>query len=256
MASTHQSLHRAIAILRVFSEQSPALTVTEISERLELHKSTVSRILSALLDEGLVWHEAVSGRYSLGMSVVEMAGVALGQIDVRAAAMPHIDAVATATGETVSVLVRRDYEAVTVALAPSPNPVRHVVWIGRRMPLDASAAGQVLLAARLNRGDAWRHLVKERSEPAWVELEQRLERIASAGYAIDIDGYERGASAVAAPIIDPLGLAVGAVALSGPTDRFAPDGEHPATVAVRAAADAIALDLGVRAPGESEARVG
>jgi len=114
MTSTHQSLQRAAAILREFSEVEPALTVTDISHRLDLHKSTVSRILATLLEEGMVWHNASTGRYSLGMALVEMAGVALGQIDVRAAAMPHVERLAAATNETITVAVRRGREAITV----------------------------------------------------------------------------------------------------------------------------------------------
>ena len=105
---THQSLQRAVAILREFSESDPALTVSEVSRRLDLHKSTVSRILATLLEEGLVWHNAETGRYSLGMGLVEMAGVALGQIDVRAAAMPHMADLVAELDETVAVVARRD----------------------------------------------------------------------------------------------------------------------------------------------------
>lgn len=255
MASTHQSLQRAVAILREFSEAEPALTVSEISERLALHKSTVSRLLAALRDEGLVWHNPATGRYSLGMGLVEMAGVALGQIDVRAAALPHMERLAVETTETVSVAVRRGRDAVTVAYVPSRHPLRHVIWIGRRLPLAKTAAGTTLLAAMHAGGDDWRSLAETRDNPGEREREfvATLERVLRAGYADECDQFEPGIAAIAAPVFDPSGSTTAALTVSGPSVRF----DSPARVATAPllieTADAIATDLGVRGAMEASA---
>ncbi len=246
---THQSLHRAIAILRAFTEAEPALTVTEISQRLDLHKSTVSRILAVLLEEGMVWHNTATGRYSLGTAVVGMAGVALGQIDVRAAAMPHIQHLAQQTCETVAVAVRRGSEAVIAAHAPSPHSLRHVVWIGRRIPLRTTASGKVLLAAMHARGEDWRLLtaVGDADRAAGPSFDAELADIAGRGYAEVSDGFEAGTSALAAPIHEPSGSAMAAVAISGPSQRFDEAARRAAAPLVVDAADAIATELGLRA---------
>lgn len=250
MASTHQSLQRAVAILREFSEAEPALTVSEISARLDLHKSTVSRLLGALRDEGLVWHNPATGRYSLGMGLVEMAGVALGQIDVRAAALPHMERLAEETTETVSVAVRRGRDAVTVAYVPSRHPLRHVVWIGRRLPLAKTAAGTTLLAAMHAAGDDWRALAAIESQDNPAEWERdfvtTLERVLRAGYADESDQYEPGIAAMAAPVFDPSGNTTAALTVSGPSARFdAPVRAATGPLLIQTA-DAIAADLGVR----------
>ncbi|MDH3499923.1 MAG: IclR family transcriptional regulator, partial [Acidimicrobiia bacterium] len=156
--STHQSIERAIAILGVFTEHEPEIGVGEIARRLDLHKSTVSRILTTLLDESIVWHHPETGKYSLGMGLVELAGVALGQIDVRAAAMPHMEELGAALNETVTVSVLRGSEAVTVAHLPANQSIRHVAWIGRRIPLRATASGKVFLAAYHATGQDWTEL--------------------------------------------------------------------------------------------------
>lgn len=248
--STHQSLQRAIAILREFSELEPTLTVGEISRRLGLHKSTVSRILAALADEGMVWHNAETGRYSLGMAVVEMAGVALGQIDVRAAAMPHMEQLHAEINETISVSVRRGREAVTVAHLPSTHSVRHVVWIGRRIPLRTTASGRVLLAAMHDRGEDWRDLVGIARTEGPAELEARLSTelatITRRGYATESDEFEIGTSAVAAPVLDQSGAAAAAISISAPTTRFGHDTRTAVAARLIDAADAIASDLGMR----------
>ncbi len=257
MASTHTSLQRAVAILREFSEEEPSLTVSEISQRLDIHKSTVSRILAALREEGLVWHNATTGRYSLGMALVEMAGVALGQIDVRAAAMPHMERLADQTQETVSVTVRRGSDAVTVAHLPSRHPVRHVVWIGRRLPLARTAAGRTLLAAMHAAGEDWRGLVAgdHAIRPAEWEaaFSAELEAVIAAGYADECDQFETGTAAIAAPVIDPSGATAAALVVSGPSARF--DGPSRAVTAplVIRTAEAIAAELGMRRATELSA---
>lgn len=222
--TTHQSLHRAISILRAFSEMEPALTVGELSERLGLHKSTVSRILGALLEDGMVWHNTETGRYSLGMALVEMAGVALGQIDVRAAALPHVEALAAVTSETVSALVPRDREAMTVAYRASSHPVRHVVWIGRRIPLRTTASGKTFLAAMHAAGGDWREalgLSEADRDQRWVaRLDNDLARITRQGFAEEVDEFEPGTSAIAVPVLDGEGRALAALSVSGPSDRL------------------------------------
>ena len=247
---THQSLQRAVAILREFSESNPALTVSEVSRRLDLHKSTVSRILATLLEEGLVWHNAETGRYSLGMGLVEMAGVALGQIDVRAAAMPHMADLVAEVDETVAVVARRDRDGITVAHLPSSHSIRHVVWIGRRMPLASTAAGKTLLAAMHLRGEDWRAAagMSRTERPAKWEhvLAASLEAIGAQGYADEADEFEVGTSAIAAPIRDSSGTTIAALTISGPTGRFSEDIRRETAPRLIDAANAVAADLGMR----------
>lgn len=251
MTSTHQSLRRAVSILRVFTENEPEIGVGEIGRRLGLHKSTVSRILAALLDEGLVWHNPQTGRYSLGMGLVELAGVALGQIDVRAVALPHMEALARELDETVTASVLRGEEAVTVAHIPSTQSIRHVVWIGRRTPLAVTASGKVFLAARYRAGGEVDpgitaagpgEEVVSAEGPAPPDMAAVWER----GYSVEIDEFESGTSAVAAPIHDATGAVIAAISVGAPTFRFGTESIARAGPAVAAAASAVTEGLVLR----------
>lgn len=251
--TTHLSLQRAIAILRVFTEAEPELTVTEISRRLDIHKSTVSRILATLLDQGMVWHNPSTGRYSLGMTLVELAGIALGQIDVRAAALPHLESLEERVGETVSVKIQRGGEAVTVAYVATHKPVRHVVWIGRRTPLRTTASGKVFLASLHATGREWVSLagadIFGPELDGWQEsIAAELTRITEQGFASEVDEYEEGTSAIAAPILDATGIAVGAVSVGGPSFRFGLAERQRATGPLLETAAAIGRNLGVGVP--------
>jgi DNA-binding IclR family transcriptional regulator len=245
---THQSLRRAVTILRVFTESEPHLSVSEIARRLDLHKSTVSRILATLADEGLVWQNSTNGHYALGLGLVELAGVALGQIDVRAASIPHIERLATEVGETVTVSVVRGDDAVTVAHAVSRHTVRHVSWIGRRIPLRNTAPGKVLLAARMASTDEAALADLEGSGPAGTApgLISELRIVHRRGFATEVDDFESGGAGVAVPVQDAAGAVVAAVALSGPVERFGADERLAAIEPLRTTAADIAFDLGVR----------
>ena len=245
---THQSLRRAVTILRVFTESEPHLSVSEIARRLDLHKSTVSRILATLADEGIVWQNSTTGHYALGLGLVELAGVALGQIDVRAAAMPHIERLAAEVGETVTVAVVGGNEAVTVAHAASRHGVRHVSWIGRRIPLRNTAAGKVLLAAMVATSTEAPYPGVGSAGPSEAGTELRLELrvVHRRGFATEVDEFEPGVAGVAVPVQDATGAVVAAVSVSGPVERFGADERLAAIAPLRRATSDIAFDLGVR----------
>ena len=81
-ASSVQSIERAISILKAFSTEKGELGVTELSRQLNLHKSTVSRLLASLQREGLVEEDLVTRKYRLGMALVTLGGLVLQRLDV------------------------------------------------------------------------------------------------------------------------------------------------------------------------------
>ena len=83
-----KSVRRAVAILRCFSLDEPELGVTELSRRLDVHKSTASRLLSTLEAEGLVDRNPETGRYRLGIGLIGLAGLVMLYADLRQVARP------------------------------------------------------------------------------------------------------------------------------------------------------------------------
>jgi DNA-binding IclR family transcriptional regulator len=222
-----QSVARAIAILRSFTEYEPELRVTELAHRLGLHKSTVSRILATLQAGGLVSRNPESGRYRLGLGLIGLAGVALGRLDVRGVAQPYLNDLVASTQETVNITVIEGHECVNIERARSPQPIRYEGWIGRRTPLHCTAAGKVLLAYLPDRERSVRlalPLVKYTSQTVTDDqtLINILKEIRLQRYAIVHEEFEAGFSGIAAPIFNHEGQAVAAVSVSGPTYRMGP----------------------------------
>ena len=247
--ATIQSIERAVAILRSFTEAEPELRVTELSRRLDLHKSTVSRILGTLEQEGLVSHNPETGKYRLGLTLISLAGVALGRLDVRGVSQPHLNRLVEISQETVNVTVLDGQECVNVERAASPRPIRYVGWIGRRTPLHCTAAGKVMLAylppaeraVRLPR-PLMRHtdqtIVEEKA------LEASLRKARRQGYAIVHEEFEEGFSALAAPVFDHTGRVAGAVSISGPTYRLGQDKIEEFVEPLLESTAAVSADMG------------
>lgn len=236
--TTHSSLRRAIGIMRTFSELRPSMTVSELATDLNLHKSTVSRILSTLLDEGLVYQHPDTGRYSLGLGLVTMSAVAVGQSVVRSAALPHLDRLVAVCGETAVLSVLRDDQVVTLATRAPTESIRYVTWEGRELAPLSAVAGRTLLAglARVDR---------ESIAPTLNAVDHReLDAVAKQRLDAERDNIEMGMSSVTAPVRDHLGGVVAALSVVGPTSRFG-DAAYQATwAAVRSAATDTSRQLG------------
>ncbi len=223
-----QSIERAIAILKAFSPKREELGVTELSRQLNLHKSTVSRLLASLQREGLVEENPVTRKYRLGMVLVTLGGLVLQRLDVTQAARPLMQALATATQETVILAVKDRDKAVSVAQVPSPQTVKHIGWIGRRDPLHCTAIGKVLLAYS---PVAEQEVIISHGLPRYTPdtitdpslLFQELTQVREQDYAIGREEFELGLNAIAAPIYDHRGEVVAAISISGPAFRLSPD---------------------------------
>lgn len=248
-ASGIQSIQRAAAILRSFTKTESELGVTDLSRQLGLHKSTVSRLLSTLEQEGFVEQNPETGKYHLGMAHVTLAGIVLERIDLRTVARPFLDELARRTQETVNIAVLSDSECMNIGGAASPRPIQYIGRMGRRTPLHCTSAGKVLLAYLPP--DRWRRHLAE-PLPRYTaktivdrdRLAQVLEQIRQQGYAVTHEEHQEGLSAVAAPIYDHTGQVAAALVVSGPTYRIGPEEVEAIVELVQQTARAISTQLG------------
>ena len=247
--TTIQSVQRAIAILRCFTKEEGELGVIHLSKQLGLHKSTVSRLLATLEQEGFVEKNPETEKYRLGLQLVTLAGIALEQIDLREVAAPYLSQLAELTRETVNIVVLSGNECMNIDGAASPRPIRYVGRIGRRTPCHCTAAGKVLLAYLPP--ETRQHILSaplvrftEKTIVDFDTLTQELTKIHQQGYAITHEEHQEDLSAVAAPIFDHTEQVIAAVTVSGPTYRIGP-GEIEALVeAVLDIAHQISAGLG------------
>jgi DNA-binding IclR family transcriptional regulator len=245
-----QSLQRAIAILRAFTITTPELGVTEISKRVGLHKSTAFRLLSTLIAEGLVSQNPETGRYRLGVGLIELAGRVLVHADLRQVARRHMRLLAEKVGETVNVAVLDGDQVLNLEQSvPRGYLVVNYGWVGRRTPLHATSTGKVLLASLPpDRVAVLLDKPLEAYTPHTITdveaLKAELESVRTAGYSVGHEEYEVGLNAVAAPVRDHTGQVIAAVSASGPSYRLSAENFEEVAKEVIAVAQAISTELG------------
>jgi DNA-binding IclR family transcriptional regulator len=228
-SSGTQSVERAIAILRSFSIEKPERGVAEIGRELGLHKSTVSRLMTALEQAGLLARDPVSKRYRLGVGLIGLAAQVVSHMDVREVARPFLRQLAEDCQESVNLVVLDGPQVVNLdQFIPPKRQVKNIGRAGRRMCAHCTAAGKVLLAyldeeelAHILALGLAKFTSSTITDPA--ELRQELERVREQGYAAVEEELEKGLNAVAAPIYDHTGQVVAAAGVSGPAYRLRAD---------------------------------
>lgn len=224
--SSVQVVERAIAILKAFTASEPELSVTELSQRLQLPKSTVSRILQTLAQAEFVSRNQETGRYRLDVGILALAENVLGMADLRQIARPYLRALANTIGETASLSVLEPYGVVNLELAVGEQRlVMRVGWVGRRMPAHAVSAGKALLAfLPPQEQETFLELPLQAITPKTItDLEQlraELAEVRRKGYALALEELEEGLHAISAPVWDRTGRPVAAVSVSGPSYRL------------------------------------
>lgn len=219
--NTVRAVERALDVLACFAEEPSGLGVSQIAERLGLYKSTVHRLLGTLEAKGFVRRESDGGKYLLGIRTLELAGRYLASRDLAGAAYPEMVRLRDQIDETISLYIRDGHDRVRVQAVESRQDVRRVVQLGERLPLFLGASGKVLLA--YCDAETKRQILAEERLPAGFDLSKLLEQLDSvrtSGYATSIGERESSAASVAVPVFNRSGVAVAALAASGPVGRF------------------------------------
>lgn len=246
------SVRNAARLLKEFSGVDRQLGVTELAARLGLGKSTVHRLLATLAEERLLEHDAVSGRYRLGLGIYELGAVVTAHVDLHEAAMPALVSLRERTGETVQVAVLDGLEAVYVERLDSPHTVRVFSRVGHRLPAHCTSSGKALLAglppplldARLRQ---WRPVAMTPhtiTDEAVLRAELRM--IAQRGWAENVEEGEVGVASVGAPIRGIDGSVTAAVSVAGPIARVKGASLRRFSGGVVEAASSISRRLGYR----------
>lgn len=244
-------LRNAMSVLDLYGFDRPELGVVEAAQLLGRHKSTVSRWLTAMERAGFLERDAVSSRYRVSMRLAALAEVARRGTSLQRLARPVLERLAQTTGETANLAVLVGTEAVNIDLAESPQPIMHVGWVGRRLPLHATASGKALLAWR-SRDELLEvlpdPLVRHTQETITCPeaLEAELAAIRARGYATAWSELSPDLASVAAPVWDHRGGVIAAIAVSAPVTRLERDQLVSLAKSVRDEAERLSMQMGHR----------
>lgn len=244
------SVVRALDILDCLGSRSREVGVSEISRELNIHKSTVSRMLSTMESRGYVSQNGASGKYCLGMRLVELASRKLEQIDLRGQARPFLEELVKATGETAHLAVLDQGKVVYIDKVDTPRTLMMRSRIGYRAFAHCTALGKAILAALPD--DVVEKLIKEKGLPRFtpntivdpLALKEHLRNVRAQGFAVDDEENEEGIRCAAAPIMNHANQVVGALSVSGPVVRISRQELETIGNLVKDASHRLSLSLG------------
>src|SRR5574340_6712 len=140
-----QIVHRIATVLRAFGNQG-LLGITDLAHATGLPKSTTHRLVTALVNEGLLIQDEDSHKYSLSLRITALGASILNSHAVRKLARPILMELRDQTHESVHLAVLEDLEAVIIDTEDSYFFVRAVNLPGQHLPAHAVSTGKVLLA--------------------------------------------------------------------------------------------------------------
>jgi DNA-binding IclR family transcriptional regulator len=220
-----KSADRVMAVLDLVAERGH-MSFTEIMGHLALPKSSAHSLLRTMQRRRYLDFDDATKTYRIGTHVWELAQAAHEIEDLRTLLKPLMDELRDATEETVQLAILDGTDAVYLALAESPHPVKLTSRAGARLPAHSSAIGKSLLST-LAPEDARRRLsgadlprFTEHTMATVDELMTELEKVRRLGYSVDDEEFAIGLRCIAMPIHDRAGEPVAAMSVSIPTPRY------------------------------------
>jgi len=247
-----KSANRVCNILDLLAKSKGGLKHAEIARSLKIPISSLSGLLSCLVNNQYLSIDSVGTKYFLGPQILTLAGSFLNGFDLAEFSKPVVKEVSKKTGESAGVAIRMGNEMTIICKEDSPQLVKRTIQIGERYPLHATAAGKVILAY-LPRAEIERYLssvkllsLTKKTITNPRKLEKELVRIRSIGFAYNYGESSNEIGAIAAPLLDINGNAMASIAVSVPITRFTDKKKSLITNVLRNASVSLSAKLGFR----------
>jgi len=237
------------AILDALATHGP-LTPAKLGEAIGEPRSTMYRLVASLESLGLVEPGERRGTVQLGLRLFQLGSVVAQRFDVRQRALPPMENLHRATGETVVLMIPRDDEAICIERLDGRYVRMVIVEIGGSMPLHTGAAPRALLAHRSD-DEIDRYLARpelfaytDRTPVTPVAVRSLITDARSRGYMVSDEDVVPGVAALAAVVRDHTGAVVAAISLTGARPTILGERESTVATLVRQAALTASRGLG------------
>jgi len=215
------ALERGLLILEHLAKSRRGATLSQLTQKLKLPRSTCHALLLTFRRCGYVQPDEETGRYRLGFRLYALANMALTGISVRDHAAPVLYRLMQETGMTVHLAILEEGEAILIDRIEPPGAPKVATWVGRRMGLHCTAIGKALIARLppqelddlIRKQGLLRH--NENTIASMKQLRQACEEVQRLGYAIDDEEEEIGVRCIGVPVLNDKGEVVAAISVSG-----------------------------------------
>jgi DNA-binding IclR family transcriptional regulator len=247
-----QSIERAADVLELFLTTNPELSVKEISEKLQLSKSTVHGIIKTLEHRGYLEQNPEDLKYKPGIKLFILGNFVGKHLDIGNIARPIIRALADEVNETVHLVTLQRDEVIYIEKVEGPRALTIYSHIGKRAPVHCTGVGKAILA-HLSEKEVDR-LLSTASLEAFTEytmidvneIKKHLVSVRETGYAVDDEEIELGLKCIAAPIFNHDGNVIASISCAAPKMRLDEEKLPKVIVGIKKAASEISRSLGYK----------
>jgi DNA-binding IclR family transcriptional regulator len=221
------SVDRAMNLLELLASSRSGLTLSELSRKLSIPKSTTYYLVYTLVTRGYVQRTG-SGHYSLGFRFADVASASTAGLNLSALAKPNLRQIAARLNLTALLAVLGGAEAVIIGKVTwaRDGDGGGGAWVGRHLDLHCTAQGKALIAHLPD--DELDHLLTGRELAGFTSktilslsaLKAHLAEVRANGYAVNDEEQALGARAVAAPVVDSWGVVIAAISVRGSTQQI------------------------------------
>ncbi len=221
-----QSVTNALNLLEEFKGDRDELGVTELSNKLKLHKNNIFRLLATLESKGYIEQNKATENYRLGVKTLELGQTFINQLGLVRQAKPFLKEIAAECNEMAYIGTIRQNSVVYLDGEEANQTVKVANRIGWRLPIHCTAIGKAQIAyssqEELEKLGILNNMDKFTSNTIIDKgaFLKHLKEISKQGYAVDNEEYNLGVKCVGVPIRDYTGRVVGGISVSGPSFRM------------------------------------
>lgn len=245
-----QSAERIFQVMEMLADNGE-MGLMEISAALDLHKSTVHRLLMSLIYMGYAKQSESTQKYMLTYKIVNMSGKILQRMDILQVAEPYMQRLSDLSGEAVHLVKREGNDILYIYKTEAKvGTIRMVSHVGMIHPMYCSGVGKAIMATLPDEEvkQIWNESIIEKKTEKTItdfsEMQRVLEEVKKNGYALDDEENEKGVRCIAACLRGYKKEVKYAFSISGPTSRMTRERVKELSVDVRRVQEELSRELG------------
>jgi DNA-binding IclR family transcriptional regulator len=215
--SSLKTIDKAVRLLQAFSHERSELLIGDLSRELKLHKSVVSRIVSALRRGRLLEQDPATRRVRVGVGAFRLGSIFANRQNIVQTVTPFLGMLVARTSQSAHAMVLDGNRGFVIATVESPSALRVIMRVGEHRYLHATAGGKLFLAfsdeSLLNAAAQDPGLVA--LTPATItdlkKLRAALQTVRRTHVSWNFGESHAGAGGVATPVLDDGGHIIAAI---------------------------------------------
>ena len=222
------SVDKALKIIDLFKTHDE-LSLIEISGMLNMPKTTTFALIATIEDHGFLNQDSVSGKYKLGLSVIELYNALSNRINIKDEAAALLQPISERYGKNVHIttLIRNEVIYLESIIPTGGMTIKTIV--GSRAPANCTSTGKAFLSC-LSETDLDKLLEEyplQSLTPNSItdigKLKTELNHIREVGYAIDSEESILGVRGVGLAVKNNIGKALIGISVAGLTTYLSDD---------------------------------